>query len=79
MSEFYGWLQGNRGETTRGGSSKSGIRATIQSWKNRVTSVLMKDTDNKDLLVLTIPEGLRVTLNGKEYIIKNGLLVNDEL
>lgn len=33
MAEFYGRLQGNRGEATRCGSKESGISATVESWK----------------------------------------------
>lgn len=29
---FYGNMQGNRGETTRGGSMSSGIRAHVRGW-----------------------------------------------
>lgn len=79
MSEFYGWLQGNRGETHRGGSNKSGITATIQSWRNRITAFLKKDDDGKDLLMLTLPNDLRVNINGKQFIVKDGLLRGDKL
>ena len=32
MAEFYGRLQGNRGEATRCGSKDSGIHTTAESW-----------------------------------------------
>ena len=32
MSHFYGSVQGNRGQATRGGSKKSGYHATVASW-----------------------------------------------
>ena len=32
MSYFYGSTQGNRGETTRGGSKRSGLRSTANGW-----------------------------------------------
>jgi hypothetical protein len=32
MSEFYGRIQGNRGEATRGGTKASGISATAETW-----------------------------------------------
>lgn len=32
MSEFYGILQGSRGEATRCGSKASGIEATAETW-----------------------------------------------
>ena len=36
MSEFYGRLQGNRGEATRCGSKASGIVVTAESWTSVV-------------------------------------------
>ena len=48
MSEFYGYLQGNHGEITRGGSKKSGIRAQLQSWRNVVIASLERDPDDLD-------------------------------
>lgn len=32
MSEFYGRIQGSRGEATRCGSKSSGIEATAETW-----------------------------------------------
>lgn len=32
MSRFYGSLQGSRGEATRQGTTKSGIRGHIRGW-----------------------------------------------
>jgi len=32
MARFYGDLQGNRGESTRMGTTSSGIRAHIRGW-----------------------------------------------
>lgn len=40
MSTFYGTLQGNRGEVTRCGDSRSGIRASVQSWDGSVITYL---------------------------------------
>lgn len=68
MSQFYGYLTGNRGTVTRGGSKSSGITAHIRSWNNDVYASL-NDNDNKDSLSLTIPKGLKTTINGKEIII----------
>ena len=36
MAKLYGTLQGCRGEATRVGSTTSGIRASIQSYKERL-------------------------------------------
>ena len=65
MSHFYGWLQGNRGTTTRGGSKNSGITATIQSWQNKIIAHL-HDEEGKDAISLTIPKGVVVFINGKK-------------
>ena len=69
MSEYYGYLTGDRGTTTRGGSAKSGINTHIKSWKNDVYATLSRDDDGKDILNLRLPESLRVTLNNKLYIV----------
>ena len=65
MSNFYGYLQGNRGQVTRGGSKSSGITAHIRSWDNDVYMGLYDD-DGKDELRITIPKGLKVYVNGKK-------------
>ena len=36
MSHFYGWVQGNRGEASRGGSKKSGYDAVAASWDGAI-------------------------------------------
>lgn len=36
MSHFYGSVQGNRGEVTRGGSKNSGYTAVAASWSGAV-------------------------------------------
>lgn len=36
MSHFYGTLQGNRGEASRGGSKDSGITSYTASWRGAV-------------------------------------------
>jgi len=79
MAEFRGILQGNRLGVSRLGSKKSGISAHIISWKNDVYAILMKDDDGKEILILTIPNDLRVRLNNKELIVKDGVLINDSL
>jgi hypothetical protein len=79
MGEFRGVLSGNRGDVSRLGSKKSGISAHIRSWKNDVYALLIKDDDGKDVLNLTIPNDLRVNLNNKPFIVKDGVLVNDSL
>jgi len=36
MSHFYGWVQGNKGEASRGGSKKSGYHTVAASWNGAV-------------------------------------------
>ena len=36
MSHFYGTVQGNRGEASRGGSKDSGIISHIASWEGAI-------------------------------------------
>lgn len=43
MSHFYGVIQGNRGEATRGGSKASGFSATAASWQGSVRVHLYED------------------------------------
>lgn len=69
MAHFYGWLNGNRGTATRCGTKKSGITATIQSWRNRVTTTL-RDREGEDVLYIEIPKGLEVHVNGKRRIFR---------
>jgi hypothetical protein len=38
MSEFYGRIQGHRGEATRCGSKTSGITTVAKSWVSAVTT-----------------------------------------
>lgn len=66
MSHFYGFLNGNRGETTRCGSKCSGIHAHIRSWTNDVKASI-SDYEGKDLLQLQIPDGMKVEINGTEF------------
>ena len=47
MSTFYGMIQGNRGEATRGGSKASGFRASAQSYDGSVVVDLDYDKNDK--------------------------------
>lgn len=47
MSQFYGRIQGNRGEATRLGSKKSGVDADARGWRIG-GSVYMLHVDGKD-------------------------------
>ena len=70
MAHFTGRLEGNKGEATRCGSKKSGIRAAIRSWNNDILAVLSIDSNGKDVLHLTIPKKLATYINGKLVKIK---------
>lgn len=69
MSEFYGWLQGARGEATRCGTSRSGITAKIQSWRYHLQAEMNlqdrqgKEEEERDILRLVI----RDKKEDKEY------------
>lgn len=70
MSHFYGYLKGNRGQTTRCGSKASGINAHIRSWNNDIYANL-EDEDGKDKLILDVPNGLKVELNGTTFVMND--------
>ena len=75
MSYFYGYLAGSRGTATRCGGKNTGIHSHIRSFTNDVYADLT-DRDNKDLLKLTIPEGLQTSINGIEIkITKTGIKI----
>lgn len=72
MSHFYGYLQGNRGVTTRCGSKQSGIQAHIRSWTNDVYAWLSSDDEGKDQLSIDISKSLKVIhINGILYRIRD--------
>ena len=48
MSHFYGVLQGSRGEATRCGTAKSGVRVTAASWAGAITTDLYTDEKGRD-------------------------------
>ncbi len=51
MATFYGHLVGNRGPTTRTGSAKSGIEASLQSYDGSVQTMLTYDVKTGALMV----------------------------
>ena len=57
MSKFYGMIQGNRGAATRGGSTNSGFKATVQSWDGSVINYLDYDREDKLRLTVSVAEG----------------------
>ena len=48
MSQFYGKLQGNRGEATRCGTAKSGVVTHAASWKGAIRTVVYVDDQGRD-------------------------------
>lgn len=48
MSQFYASIQGNRGEVSRQGSKKSGIRGHIRGW-NIGVRVICRHIDGEDV------------------------------
>ena len=53
MSQFYGDIQGHRGEATRGGTKKSGIQGHIRGWNigARVTCHYNEQTGQDEVTV----------------------------
>lgn len=92
MSEFYGWLQGNRGGTTRGGSKSSGVWAKIQSWSNQASISLNRNEKDEDNLTISFSEksnnsrklnvfinGVELTQQELEMIKENSELLKEQL
>ena len=48
MSRFYGTVQGNRGEASRGGSTSSGLTTYCASWRGAIRCAAYVDKDGKD-------------------------------
>ena len=57
MSHFYGEIQGNRGEGTRGGTKASGIRGHIRGWNIGARVTCFVDDDGKDSVMVSITGG----------------------
>jgi hypothetical protein len=58
MSHFYGNMQGNRGETTRGGSKDSGITAHLRGWHIGAKVYVDQNTETgEDQVTVTITGG----------------------
>ena len=50
MARFIGTLKGNRGEASRLGSKKSGIKATVNGWHMGAYIVAYVNDDDKDCM-----------------------------
>lgn len=57
MSKFYGSIQGNRGVATRGGSSSSGIKSSVQSWNGSVINELSYNSNGELCIRVEVAEG----------------------
>jgi hypothetical protein len=62
MARLYGGIVGNRGEATRLGTAKSGMRAFVQGWSSGVkvyASVTSNDRDEFDVYMTSGSNGGR--------------------
>ena len=57
MSEFYGQVVGNRGPASRGGSRKSGIHVSAQSWDGSIQIDLRRGNDDELIVRLSTSSG----------------------
>lgn len=53
MSQFYGTLQGNRGEATRCGTANSGIVTYAAGWKGAIC-VNVSEVDGEDMFTVSL-------------------------
>ena len=76
MSRYYGGVQGNRGEATRGGSKASGYYAYAQGWQGKITVRLWHDpVTDKDWFI--VERGPGPSGSGRTVTIARGLLEAD--
>ncbi len=54
MSEYYGIVQGGRGQAHRGGGKPSGIRTTAKSWRTEVVVRYWWDKQKKQTMISVI-------------------------
>ena len=52
MSHFYGTLNGNRGQTTRQGTKRTGLTAVAASWAGCVKVYVYIDQQGRDAFVI---------------------------
>jgi hypothetical protein len=57
MAQFYGGIQGQRGEATRLGSKSSGMNAFVQGWNCGVKVVAYHDDDAGDTFRIYLTSG----------------------
>ncbi len=56
MAQFYGDIQGNRGEATRMGTKESGISAHVRGW-NVGARVIVAHEDGRDVVQVWATSG----------------------
>ena len=71
MSKLYGSLQGCRGEATRRGTAKSGMRASIQSWNGSLVMYMDLDENENPIVTLKVSKGS--ACYGEETIFRGSL------
>jgi len=54
MSHFYGTVQGNRGEASRGGSKDSGMETYCASWSGAVRCSAYINSDGVDCVLVEL-------------------------
>ena len=54
MANFYGIVQGNRGEATRMGSPKSGLQTVCASWNGAVRCSAFVGPDGQDMVNIVL-------------------------
>ena len=81
MARYQGSVKGNRGEASRLGTPKSGIRAMARGWEGGARVFIAPDDDGDDHLTITVGPHEHVTraviLQGKvKDIVKTARNVN---
>lgn len=70
MSRFYGWLTGNRGTTTRGGSRSSGIETKLNSTTGLSVVVSMLEfSDTEEIVHIEIRNTRGISYHASAFVI----------
>jgi hypothetical protein len=72
MAQFRGTLQGQRGETSRLGSKKSGLRARLAGWAGSVVVRLFSDEGGRDMATVTLEQGNEYGSGGPTITLYDG-------
>ena len=57
MAHFYAEIQGNRGEATRMGTAKSGMRCHIRGWNIGIQVQIYQDKNGNDVVEVYHTDG----------------------